>query len=166
MKLIMTLSIIFLILFLFIFLFIKKENIKEPNDKKLNMFGVTLVSLLLALIPTAVFGIILLTLLGSSILIDHAFSLNIDIQQLIILAISLFIYFYSLDRLIEILLKYLFGENLLYQAAVFLTRGIVIFTITQLIGLGQTSGLTLSIGLVIIVMILEKLYDSSGMESV
>src|SRR5690625_1044512 len=89
MKIILALAIVYIISFILLLKLVYSGNKKEPLADQLGIFLIIFVAGALALAPTVAIGIILFVILSSTSLVDMIFSLNISINQLIILAISL-----------------------------------------------------------------------------
>lgn len=151
--------IVFIISFLLIFTFVYKDNKKEDTEKKLNGFALLFVACLLALAPTAVIALILLVLLSSTSAVNMLFSLQISTKQLILLVISFIIYWFSIDSLIEMVVKHIVGKNPLYYLLLLCIRIFAAYTIGLFIGLNQLNSLTIASGITIIVLLIEGLYE-------
>lgn len=90
MKIFISLLVVFIISFFLVFKLVYSGNKEETEEGKLNFFLVIFVSFLLALLPTAAIGLMLFVLLGSANTVNMVFSLNINLNQLIVLTISFF----------------------------------------------------------------------------
>lgn len=156
-----SLLVIFMISFILLFLFIFKGNKQEPEEEKLNLLLVILVSFILALAPTVAMGIILFVLLGSVNIVNFTFSLHIRLNELIILAISFFAYLLTIDSIIEIIVKHILGKNTYYYIAILLIRIGVFYIIGDFIGLTQTASIVMATGVAITILFIEILYELS-----
>jgi len=156
MGIIITLIITFIITFSLFFLFIQKDRKKE--EERDNIFIVILGTALLSLVPTAVIAFFLLALLGSTTAMNILFSLNISSNQLIILAIALLVYLFSIDSILENIVAYIIGKNLFYYLILFVARIIATYTIALMVGLNETNGLMIAAGASLIIFLLEGFY--------
>src|SRR5690625_3980774 len=102
MKIFISLLVVFIISFLLLFKLVYSGNREESEDEKLIFLLVILVSFLLALLPTATIGLILFVVLGSVSTVNMFFSLNISLNQLIVLAISFLVYLFTIDSIVEV----------------------------------------------------------------
>lgn len=159
MKIFISLLVVFIISFLLLFKLVYSGNKEEPEDEKLNFFLVILVSFLLALLPTAAIGLILFVVLGSANTVNMIFSLNISLNQLIVLAISFMIYLFTIDSILEIAVKHILGKNIFYYSVILLIRIGVFYMIGELVGLTQTVSVTFSTGVAFIILLIEILYN-------
>ncbi|MBO0992552.1 hypothetical protein [Bacillus sp. SD088] len=159
MKILVLLMIVFSISFLLIYTIVYKENKKEDREKKLNGFGLLFVACLLALAPTAVIALVLFVLLSSTSAVNMLFSLQISTKQLIILVISFIIYWFSLDSLIEIIVKHIVGKNPFYYILLLCIRIFAAYTIGLFIGLNQLNNFAIATGATMIVLLIEILYE-------
>lgn len=157
-KMIISIITIFIISFLLLFIFIYKGNKNESETEKISSFLVIVVAGLLALAPTAVITVILFVLLGSTTAINMMFTLEIDMKQLILLAVFLLIYLFSIDSIIESVIKYIVRVNIFFYIILLLIRILVIYIIGLALGLDQTTSFIIASGVSLIVLILEVLY--------
>lgn len=158
MKIVITLFVAFIISFLLIFTFVYRGNKQEPEKEKDGLVMVTFVSVMLALLPTVLIGIILFILLGSANTFNMIFSLDISTNQLIVLAISLLIYLFTIDSIIEIIMKYILGKNIFFYSILLLIRIFAFYVIGRLIGLNETVSITVAAGVTFIILLIETLY--------
>src|SRR5690554_1442714 len=105
MKIAISLIILWLIPFILIFTFIYKRNQKETEEEGIHFFMVLFLSVIFSLIIAAIIGFILFTLLGSATIVNEIFSLKISKNELVILAISFLVYLFTLDFLVEFVMK-------------------------------------------------------------
>lgn len=161
MKIVIALIVVFAISFLLLLKFIYSDNKKEAEAEKTTIFYVILTAFVLALAPTAVIALILFALLGSTVSVNMLFALHISTKQLILLAISLLVYLFSIDSIIEVIVKHIVGKNILYFIIVLLIRLLVFYAIGLAFGLEQTSSFTIATGVAIIILLFEILYLAS-----
>lgn len=114
---------------------------------------------MLALLPTAAIGLILFVVLGSANTVNMFFSLNISLNQLIILTISFLVYLFTIDSIVEIVVSHILGKNIFYYSVILLIRIGVFYMIGELVGLTQTVSVTFSTGVVFIILLIEILYN-------
>src|SRR5690625_124024 len=158
MKITLALTIVYIISFIVLLKLVYSGNKKESSADQLGIFLIIFVAGALALLPTAAIGIILFVILGSTSLVDMIFSLNISINQLIILAISLLVYLFTLDHMIDIVLRYTFGENIIYHSAKCIIRIGAFYLIGEIIAIRQTVNMTMAVGTAVIILIIESLH--------
>lgn len=153
-----TIAIIYVISFILILGFLYIENKKEPEEEKITSFLMVVVAILLALAPTVGIGFILFAILGSANVIDIVFSLDIEINHLIILAISLLVYLFTIDSILETVVEYIVGKKIMYHVIILLTRIFAFYWIGQIVGITQENSLITATGIAFIIAILELLY--------
>lgn len=153
-----SIKVVFIISFLLIFTFIYKDNKKEPVEKRGNLFLVIVTAFLLALAPTVVFALFLFVILGSSSVVNMLFSLHISTKLLILLSVFLLIYLFTVDSIIEIILKHILGKNMFYMIILLLIRMLAFYAIGLAIGVKQPSSFKIAIGVSLIIFVLEILY--------
>lgn len=158
MKIILALAIVYIISFILLLKLVYSGNKKEPSADQLGIFLIIFVAGALALAPTVAIGIILFVILGSTSLVDMIFSLNISINQLIILAISLLVYLFTLDHMIDTILRYTLGENIIYHSAKCIIRIGAFYLIGEIIAIRQTVNMTMAVGTAIIILAIEALH--------
>ena len=159
MKIFISLLVVFIISFLLLFKLVYNGNKEESEEEKLNFVLVILVSILLALLPTAAIGLILFIVLGSANTVNMVFSLNISLNQLIVLAISFLVYLFTVDSIVEIAVKHILGQNTFYYSVILLIRIGVFYMIGELVDLTQTVSVTFSTGMAFIILLIEILYN-------
>lgn len=159
MKIFISLLVVFIISFFLVFKLVYSGNKEETEEEKLNFFLVIFVSFLLALLPTAAIGLMLFVLLGSANTVNMVFSLNINLNQLIVLTISFFVYLFTIDSIIEIVVKHILGKNIFYYSMLLLIRIGAFYLIGDLVGLTQTINVTFSIGVALLILFIEILYN-------
>lgn len=160
MKIFISLLVVFIISFYLLFKLVYKGNKEEPEEEKLNFLLVIFVSFLLALLPTVAIGLALFVLLGSTDAVNILFSLNIGTNQLTVLAISFLVYYFTLDSMIEIVVKHILGKHIFYHIVILLTRTGVFNIIGYLVGLTLTISVITSIGVALIILLIELLYHT------
>src|SRR5699024_5496196 len=111
------------------------------------------------LLPTAAIGLILFIVLGSANTVNMVFSLNISLNQLIVLAISFLVYLFTVDSIVEIAVKHILGQNTFYYSVILLIRIGVFYMIGELVDLTQTVSVTFSTGMAFIILLIEILYN-------
>ncbi|HLS35226.1 MAG TPA: hypothetical protein VK061_03200 [Bacillota bacterium] len=152
MKMLIPIFIVFIISFLLFFIWMYK------NEGKSHLVPLIIAAFTLALIPTVLFAIILLPFFGFTTVLNLSLSLGISKGELMLLAISFIVYFFTLDSLIEVLMKAIVGEGLLYQFVIFLVRFFMFYVISIFLGIAQTSSLILALLTASILLIGEYLY--------
>lgn len=159
MKIFISLLVVFIISFILLFKLVYSGNKEESREEKLNFFLVILVSFLLALLPTAAIGVVLFVILGSANTVNMVFSLNISLNQLIVLAISFLVYLYTIDSIVEIVVKHILGKNIFYYSVILLIRIGAFYVIGDLIGFTQTVSGIVATGVALIIFLIEILYN-------
>ncbi|MBD1221982.1 hypothetical protein MST22_04810 [Virgibacillus halodenitrificans] len=158
MPILQTLFILYIVTFLLMFIFIYRSNRQETGEENMGLIMVTMVSALLALAPTVLFAIILFALVGSANVVDTMFSLHVDITDIIFFSIGVLIYLFTIDSIIEAIVKYLVGKTSFDHAIILLTRVGAFYFIGLLIGLDQTSCIVIGGGVAIFILALELLF--------
>jgi len=141
--------------FLLLFILVYHGNKTEPENEKQGLIGVIFVAALLALLPTAVIALFLFILLGSANIVSTVFSLQISGKQLIILAVSLLIYLFTVDSIIEMILKQLLSKPVQLHILMLLVRIFAFHWIGQTIGIPQQSSFILAAGLAFVIFAAE-----------
>ncbi|WP_087974991.1 hypothetical protein [Oceanobacillus rekensis] len=98
--------VVFVISFILLFLWIYNGEKNEIKAEKKKIFSAIGASFILTLAPSAFIGLSLFVLLGSTNTVNMIFSLNISTKQLVILAISFFVYLFTIDNIIELIIFY------------------------------------------------------------
>lgn len=158
MQIVILLSIVFIGCFLLFFRLVSKGNKQESDDKKLGYWGLFLVVFIMTLIPVVLIAIITFVLLGSTNVINLIFSLDIGTKQIIILAVVLLVYLFSLDNLFEIFAKLIIGSDFLNILFMLFIRIFVFYFITLMVGLDQTRGMVMAAGVAVMIALLEFVY--------
>src|SRR5699024_312240 len=117
------------------------------------------VSSMLSLAITVVFALILFSILGVTNFINMSFSLDIGMKSLMILTIAFLVYLFTVDSLIEVIIKVIVGKKFLYYVLVLLARIGAFYWIGSFIGLEQTVRFIIAVCVAFIIMIIEVLYD-------
>ncbi|WP_240377166.1 hypothetical protein [Bacillus piscicola] len=159
MKIVILLAIVFVISFLLIFKLVYSGNKEETKEEKINFLQVLFVTGLLALLPTIAIGLIVFALLGSAHAVNMIFSLQVSTSQLIVLAVSFFVYLFTVDSVIEIIVEYIIGKNIVSNLTMLLIRIGVFYLIGAFAGLDQTVNITIAAGIGLIILIVETLYN-------
>ena len=156
MKIVIFLSIIFIPIFILLFWFIHHENKKEKE--KDSLLTLIIVATLFSVILTVVFVFFLFLIIGSTSVIDTLFSLNINTNQLITIGISFLIYWLTVDNIIEKFFEYLLGENIYAILSLALARMAAFYIIGIILNLNDTINMTISIGVSLILLVIEMLF--------
>lgn len=159
MKIILSLVVVFIITFFFIFSIVYRGNKTEAQEERMNGLLVTFVSFVLAILPTTVVAIFLFALLGSVNIVNELFSLEVDLNQLIILSIAFLFYLFTVDHIVEMIVKNVIGKNLFYYIVTLLSRVIIFVIISAIIGLNDKVSVTLALGVAFIVSCFDFVYD-------
>lgn len=159
MQVVITIAIIFLVLFIMFFLFIYNGEKKELEMKIADIFPVIIAAFALALIPTAVIALIIFVLIGSTNVVNFLFSLNISMNKLIIMALSLCAYLLIIDGIVETVLKLIVGENIFQLMILLLIHIFAFYIIGLLVGLSQLNSFIIALGVALIIFTFEILYD-------
>ena len=157
-KIVITLIVVFIISILLIFKLVYSENRQESKEEKISFFMVIFISLAFSLIITGTIGLSIFALLGSTNIVNIIFSLNISTNQLIILAISFFVYLFILDDIIEFIVEYIIGKNIFYAIVLALIRIGIFYVIGNTVGLNQTVSITIATGVTFITLLIEVLF--------
>lgn len=120
--------------------------------------GTIFVSFLLALLPTAALGFLFLLLFGAVNTVNMAFTFNINTKQLLTLTIAFFVYLYTIDSLVDIILKGIGGKNWPMHGLLILSRIAAFYVIGEWIGFSVMISLSIAIGVAVIILIMEVLY--------
>jgi len=88
------------------------------------------------------------------------FSLDIGLNQLIILAISFFGFYFTVDSFIEVAVKHILGRNIFYHSIILLVRIGIFNVIGYFVGLTVTISVITVIGVSLIIFLIEFLHDT------
>lgn len=162
MDILLILSVIFIISFGLIFTFIYRENKKETGAEKMGLGGTIFVSSLLTLPILLLFGAILFFLLGSANTVNWLFALDIRTSTLVGYAFVLLVYLFTLDSIIEIIIRFIIPfKNIGYYLMVLASRGLAFYIIGLFFEFTDRISLSLALGIALIAVILEGVYDFS-----
>jgi hypothetical protein len=156
MKIVIFASVIFIPIFILLFWFIHHENKKEKE--KDSLLTIIIVATLFSVILTVVFVFFLFLIIGSTSVIDTIFSLNINTNQLITIGISFLIYWLTVDNIIEKFFEYLFGKNIYAIFSLAVARMAAFYLIGIILNLNDTINMTISIGVSLILLVIEMLF--------
>lgn len=159
MKVVVSLVVIFIISFLLLLKLVYSGNKQESGENKMGPILIVFVVTILALLPTAAMGLVLFALIGSTNTVNMIFSLNLSMKQLIILAVSFLVYLFTIDSIIEMVVKHILGKGMFYYSAVLLIRIGAFYVIGEVVDLNQKVSLTIAIGVAIIILLIELLYN-------
>lgn len=165
MIILIVLLIIFLASFIFSLVFCYQQNLKEPYEESLKLPALIFVSLTLALAPTFVIGLIFLIVLGSTTTTNIIFSLNLQTDQLLFIAIFFFIYLCTIDTVIDMVLEMLIGKSFVPYLQMPI-RMFFFYGIGVLNGLPVHINFWLSFGVSFLVSFIEFLYDGRIREKI
>ena len=160
MEIIITLLIVFILSFLLICKFIYSENKQEPKEEQGGLFLVVFVSVFFSLLITGTIGLSIFAVLGTTNIVNIIFSLNMNSNQLIALTISYFVYLFIIDDIIEFILQYILGKNIIYTTILALIRIGIFHIIGYFVGLSHTVSLTIATGVAFITLLVEVLSRS------
>jgi len=150
------LSVIFIISFLLLFWFVRHKNEKEEN--KDSLITLVIVSVIFSVIITAVFAFFLFVIIGSTSVIDKMFSLNLTTDQLLLIGISFLIYWLTIDNIFEKLFEYMLGESIFAVLFLALSSVVSFYIIGIIIKLNEPVNMAVSIGVPLIVLVIDTLY--------
>ncbi|WP_449536455.1 hypothetical protein [Ferdinandcohnia sp. Marseille-Q9671] len=163
MKIAILLSVVFILAFLVLFWFVQHENKKEGN--KDGFLSLLVVAILFSVIVTVVFAFFLFLIMGSTSVIDTIFSLHIETNQLIVIGISFLIYWMTIDNIFEKFFEYLWGENIYGILSLSLSRVAAFYLIGILLKLNEVINMTISIGVSLILLLIDVLYHFKNNKS-
>jgi len=162
MKIVLTLTVVFIMAFLFIFLIVYRGNKEEKIEEQMNGLLITFVSFMLALLPTIVIAVILFALLGSANVVNELFSLEISLNKLMMLSIAFLLYLFTVDFIVEVIVKYMIGKNFLYYVVMLLARISLFFIISAFVGLNDKVSILFATGVAFIVLCFDYVNDRKG----
>lgn len=155
MRLIIPIIILFTILFLSLSIWIYQGEKEEIQRNRLRIFTVIGTALILSFIPSIVVAIALFGLFGSTNIINMLFSLQIDKNHLIFLALTLIVYLFTLDSLFELIAEAIMGKNSISIIILFLVRISAFYILGIVFNLKQSSAFTIAIGVAVITLLLD-----------
>ena len=158
MKIVILLSVSFILIFILLLCAFRSDNKKEKvkDSFMLLVIGTALFSAVI----TAALAFLLFLIIGSTSIIDSLFSLNINMNQIIIISISIFIYWITLDNIFENLFEYIFGKNLFALLFLALARITAFYIMGNILKLDETINMTISIGVSLILLLFDMLLIS------
>jgi hypothetical protein len=159
MSIAITLIVIFILSFLLIFKLVFRENKQESDDEKMSLWMTLFITILFSLLITVGIGLMLFVLLGTTNTVNMIFSLDLSVDELMTLAISIFVYLFTIDSVIEIILKYVMGKNIVYYCLLLFVRIGIFYVIGIIIGISQSANLAAATGVALIVLLIEFLYN-------
>lgn len=148
---------IFVISFVCILILILKGEKDELLRDKRKIFPAIMTAFILALAPTVVITVVVFTLFGSTTLVNNLFSLNISINQLMFLTVSMLIYLYTIDSFISVLVEYIMGKNVFNNIVLLFIRIIAFYYLGSIFSLNYTSNLIISFVVAFIIFLYELL---------
>lgn len=160
MKLIIPIIIVFTILFSVLFIWVYHGEKKEIQKNKLNILTAIGTAFILALAPSVLLMVILLGIFGSTNIINTLFSLQISMNQLIILTIVLLFYLFTVDNILEMGVKIIIGKNFIYFLIMFLLRIFLIFLIGLVFNLAQQKSIIIAISIAFIMLLIDFIETS------
>lgn len=163
MKIVVFLIVVFILLFFLLFRFVYRENKKEHEKDKIWLL--IFVAFLFSIIIIIVIALLLFLLIGSTSIINLIFSLNINNEQIIIIGISFLIYLFTIDNIVEIFLEYLLGKNIICYIAKALTRVVSFYIIGLIVNIEHEILVIISIGVSVILLLIELLNYKKEKES-
>lgn len=132
----------------------KREDTKERLSNALLIF----VAILFAVFITVVFACLFFIIVGSANVMNSMFSLNMSTEQLIVMSISFFVYWITIDNIFETLFEHLFGKSVYALLSLMLSRVASFYLIGIFIPLNEVVNLTFSIGVALIISTIDGLY--------
>jgi hypothetical protein len=157
-KLLISIAIvIFLISFILLFVFFHKENKLESEEEKSSFIMMIVMAILFSLIITIASGLFFLAVIGSTSIVNTVFSLDISLNQLVILSLAFLAYIFILDDIVEFIFEFLVRKKIIVLMILALVRIIAFYWIGLLNGLNQNVSFTLAIGVTLIIFVIESL---------
>jgi len=150
------LIIIFILSFLGIYWLVRTvDNKNESKDSVLTLLSVTFV---FSILSTLFFAFVLFVIIGSTSVVNKVFSLSLTTNQLVTIGISIFIYSLTLDNVLEKVFEYLFNKSMLAIVVLTLSRIVSFYIIGFLLKLNETTNITISVGVSLILLVVDGLY--------
>src|SRR5690625_1382192 len=81
-------------------------------------------------------------------------------NQLIILAISFFCFYFTVDSIIKVVVRHILGKNIFYYSIILIARIGIFNVIGYFVGLTVTISVITAIGVSLIIFLIEFLYDA------
>ena len=155
-KIVIILAIIFILSFLGIYWLVRTvDNKNESKDSVLTLLSVTFV---FSILSTLFFAFVLFVIIGSTSVVNKVFSLSLTTNQLVTIGISIFIYSLTLDNVLEKVFEYLFNKSMLAIVVLTLSRMVSFYIIGFLLKLNETTNITISVGVSLILLVVDGLY--------
>ncbi|RSL30254.1 hypothetical protein D7Z54_26995 [Salibacterium salarium] len=132
----------------------EKDELKKNKRK---IFHATATAFILAFAPTAAIAFVVFALFGSTTFANHVFSLDVSINQLMVLTVSIFIYLYTVDSLIEVIVKHLTETSIYSHITLLLIRILAFYSLGVMLGLNQTSNVIIAAAVSFIIFLIELL---------
>ena len=156
MNIFVVLIIIFILSFLGIYWLVRTvDNKNESKDSVLTLLSVTFV---FSILSTLFFAFVLFVIIGSTSVVNKVFSLSLTTNQLVTIGISIFIYSLTLDNVLEKVFEYLFNKSMLAIVVLTLSRIVSFYIIGFLLKLNETTNITISVGVSLILLVVDGLY--------
>lgn len=146
---------IFILSFLLFFVWIFIAERKEESSEKKNVFIISLVSFCLALIVTLAFGASIFLLLGSIKMTNTLFDLDLTIKQVGFIFIGYLIFLFTIDNVIELVVKVIVGKNVANPILLLLIRIFALHMIGLFIGIHQTSSFLVATVVALFIFLIE-----------
>lgn len=159
---VVSLVVVFIISFLLVFILVYRGEKDKVRTKKGRIFPVLAIAMILALVPTVVIMLGIILLLGSTNVINIIFSLHLSTNEIAIFAILLMIYLFTIDSIIEMILKQIVGKNMSYFFILLLIRILAMYAIGLAINFTQSNSFIISLGVALIIYIIEVLDNYKG----
>ncbi|MDL4842852.1 hypothetical protein [Aquibacillus rhizosphaerae] len=131
------------------------EKVKEKKPDPL--YEKVIAAMGLSLILTILLLICIFIITGSTSLTNSIFNLNVDIKDIIKIALLTVVYAYTLDSFFEIIVKYIFGIGLISKVILNIARFFSLLFIGQMVAISTNSNLIFSISITIIFILLDAL---------
>lgn len=155
-KIAFVLFVIFTLIFIFLFTYFYKVNKKE--EKKDHVITLVMVAILFSLMITFIIALFLFLIIGSTNVIDKLFSLGIDRNQIIIIAIFIMVYLMTIDNFFEMVFEYILSVKIYALFSVATSRVAAFYIIGIIMNLNNTINLTVSIGISFILFLIDALF--------
>ncbi|AUJ25024.1 hypothetical protein [Virgibacillus dokdonensis] len=146
---------IFILSFLLFSVWIFIAERKDVSSEKKNVFIISFVSFCLALIVTLVFGAGIFILLGSIKMTNTFFNLDLTIKQVGFIFIGYLLFLFTIDNVIELVVKAIVGKNLANPLLLLLIRIFTLHIIGLFIGIHQTSSFLIATVVALFIFLIE-----------
>ncbi|WP_203289264.1 hypothetical protein [Metabacillus sp. cB07] len=151
------LCIIFILSFIVLYWFFTREN-KKDKDKD-SPLALISIAMLFSVLSTLVFAFFLFMIIGSIRVVDSVFSLHIDTGQLLIVGTCYLIYWLSIDSIFSKIFDYMMGDTIYSNLSLSFSRTAAFYLIGLFTGLSKDINLTLSIGVALILLVIDTSYS-------